>query len=256
MQRIFVEMTIQIHGLVREPSSYTAIQTILQTNHTITSTYVWMEVQRTLGQDYQYLIELLLTKQPATVGQLLGHLGFSEDLYSARRIKRLLQIMTYWLGQFDTTTIRPIEMAYQLRSQYRRILHKTFFEQIDQVLNPTVCDLIQPNYTVPSSGRMSCRRETARCSLHELLRANDTAIQKLQADSAVLKALDANTQRALREITNDFTVAKGEQNCWSLGDLIIVLECPPDALLWTTNLRHFAPLCQAFGRQLFQPDAQ
>jgi hypothetical protein len=124
------------------------------------------------------------------------------------------------------------------------------------MINTTNCDLIQPDYTIPSGGRMSCHRETTRCSLPNLLTANAAAIQMLFADPTTQNALDANTRRALAEITHDPTMGKGERNCWSLGDLIIVLECPPDALLWTTNLRHFAPLCQAFGRQLFQPDNQ
>lgn len=74
--------------------------------------------------------------------------------------------------------------------------------------------------------------------------------------TTAISTLDTSTQRALAEIASDKTMAKGERNCWSLDDLIIVLECPPDAALWTTNVRHFAPLCQAFRHPLFQPDAQ
>jgi hypothetical protein len=95
---------------------------------------------------------------------------------------------------------------------------------------------------------MSCRRETARCSLHELLGKNYTLLQKLQADSTALNALDTGTQRAFADSMTDLTLAKGERNCRSLGDLIITLKCPPDAALWTTNVRHFEPLCKAFGR--------
>ena len=74
MQRVFVETTIQIQRLLHDPLTYHAIQTTLQSCQTVTSTYVWMEVQRTLGQDYQYLIDLLLTKQPTTLAQLLRHM--------------------------------------------------------------------------------------------------------------------------------------------------------------------------------------
>ncbi|MCE7986814.1 MAG: hypothetical protein DYG89_37045 [Caldilinea sp. CFX5] len=254
MQRIFVETTIQIHRLLQNPATYNTIQATLQTQPTVTSTYVWMEVQRTLGQDYQFLIDLLLTKQPTTIAQLVRYLGVGQPLYSSRRLQRILHIMAYWLEQLNTTAIGPIETAYQLRRQCRRLLHQTFFEQIDQVVDSAACDLIQPDYTIPVGGRMSCRRETARCSLPELLDKNQTALQKLQADAGALTGLDPSTRSALADVATDTNLAKGERNCWALGDVIITLECPTDALLWTTNLRHFEPLCNALGKRLFYPD--
>lgn len=254
MQRIFVETTIQIHRLLQNPATYPTIQSTLQTHSTVTSTYVWMEVQRTLGQDYHYLIDLLLTKQPTTIAQLLRYLGVGERVFSSRRLQRLLHIMAYWLEQLHTTAIDPIETAYQLRRHCRRLLQQTFFEHIDQVVDATVCDLIQPDYTIPAGGRMSCRRETACCSLPRLLDNNQVARQNLQTDAAALAVLDTNTKQALADIRPDATRAKGERNCWALGDVIITLECPLDALLWTTNLRHFEPLCKALGKHLFYPD--
>lgn len=257
MPRIFVETTIQIERLLPDPAKYSDIQTVLQNHQTITSTYVWMEVQRTLGQDYQHLIDLFLHQQPTSIAQLLHCLATVETIYSVRTLKRMLLHVAHLLEiELITSTIKPLEVAYELRRKRRRVLYHEFFDSIDQMIDTTVCDLIQPDYTIPPGGRMSCRRETARCSLHELLNANNSALQRLQADSAAVSMLDTGTQRALSEIMPDSTMAKGERNCWSLGDLIIVLECPPDTALWTTNLRHFEPLCQAFGRQLFQPDAQ
>lgn len=100
---------------------------------------------------------------------------------------------------------------------------------------------------------MSCRRTTARCALADLLQHHAASIQQLSTARGRLSALETKTQRTLAAIQADFNLAKGEQNCWSLGDLVIVLECPPDAALWTTNVRHFEPLCRMFGRQLFQP---
>lgn len=254
MQRIFVETTIQIQRLLQDPIAVPRIETVLQRHQVITSTYVWMEVQRTVGQDYQYLIDLLLTRQPTTISQLMRHLGTGENLYSSRSLKRMLHITAYWLELLDSATFEPIELAYQLRRQRRHLLHQAFFEHVDEVVNPTHCDLIQPDYTIQTSGRMSCRRETAACSLHELLQANQSVLQPLQTNSAVFDNLDVKTQRALRDIIPDFTMAKGERNCWSIGDLIITLECPGDAALWTTNIQHFDPLCQALGKSLFRPD--
>lgn len=85
-----------------------------------------MEVQRTLGQDCQYLVDLLLTKRPTTVAQLMHYLGVDKQVYSARRLQRMLQIMAYCLAQLHTSQIEPTEVAYFLRLQCKRMLHKDF----------------------------------------------------------------------------------------------------------------------------------
>jgi hypothetical protein len=254
MQRIFLDTTIQIRRLIYAPPIRQAIQKQLQGSEILTSTYVWMEAQRTIGQDFQYLIDLVLRKQPATVSQLLYDLGEQETIFSSRTLGRVVQLTAQLLDEFQPETFHPIDIAIFLQQHREWMLHHAFFAGIDQVLDTTQCDLVRPNYTVTPGGRMSCRRTTARCALPSLLNTHAQSLQQLQANSPLLAGLGTTTQRALTAINVDFGAAKGERNCWSLGDLIIVLECPPDALLWTTNLRHFEPLCQVLGRQLFRPE--
>lgn len=253
MTRIFLETTIQIQRLLYSVEERQTIDQTLLQHETLTSTYVWMEVQRTIGQDYQYLIDLLLTQKPITITQLLRLIGLGENLFSLRSLKRIIHIVTRLLDEFKTTTINPLAVAYRLKEERQWLLHHEFFTGIQQVLDTTQCDLVRPQYKIAAGERMSCRRATARCALPELLQQYRTTLQQLSNEHEALSALEAKTQRALTAVQPNFSLAKGEQNCWSLGDLIIVLECPPDALLWTTNLRHFEPLCRMFGRQLFQP---
>jgi len=253
-QRVFLETTVQIRRLLYAPSIRQTIRDTLQAYETLTSTYVWMEVQRTVGQDYQYLIDLILDRQPPSIPRLISYLGESKGVFSSRSLARMIQIMAQVLDELNGSTIEPIEVVYLLRRQRTWMLDHEFFAGVDHVLDTTRCDLVRPGYTVASGGRMSCRRETARCALPDLLNDYAIDVQQLQADTTTLTALDSGTRRALQEITSDPDLAKGERNCWSLGDLIIVLECPPNAALWTTNLRHFEPLCRALGRQLFELD--
>lgn len=255
MARVFLETTIQVQRLLYGKAERRRVDQLLQPHETLTSTYIWMEVQRTLGQDYQYLIHLLLTKQPTTFAQLLRIIGEGEQLFSLRSLKRLLQIVTRLLDDLKTTTLNPLAVAYQLKEERQWLLHHEFFAGIHEVLDTTLCDLVRPTYHVAAGGRMSCRRATARCALPDLLQQQHSSLQQLQNEPDLLSALEAKTQRALTAILPNVDLAKGEQNCWSLGDLILVLECPADALLWTTNVRHFEPLCQVFARQLFQPPA-
>lgn len=253
MQRVFLETTIQIQRLLYGGEERRKIDQVLAPYEVLTSTYVWMEVQRTIGQDYQYLIDLLLTKRPTTFAQLLRLIGGSESLYSLRSTRRILHIVTQLLEELKTTTLNPLATAYRLQEERRWLLHHEFFANVQQVLDVTHCDLVQPTYRVATGGRMSCRRTTAQCNLPALLRQSTDSIQQLHNAVETLSALDAKTKRALAAIQSDFNLAKGEQNCWALADLIIVLECPTVAALWTTNVRHFAPLCQALGRTWFQP---
>ena len=214
MQRVFVETTVQVQRLLYGVETRQKIDQTLAQHQTLTSTYVWMEVQRTIGQDYQYLINLLLTKQPATMTQLLRLIGAGENLFSFRSIKRLIHIVTRLLDELKTTAINPIAVAYRLQEERRWLLHHEFFTNIHQVLDTTQCDLVQPTYKVATGGRMACRRATARCALPDLLQQHTASLQQLSLAPERLAALETKTQRALAAIQTDFQLAKGEQNCW------------------------------------------
>lgn len=255
MEHIFLETTIQIHRLLDSGLGRQTINQTIAQYETVTSTYVWMEVQRTVSQDYQYLTDLLLTKQPTTFVQLFRLLGEGENLYSLRSLKRLIHITTQLLDDLKTTTINPLLAAYQLKEQRQWLLHHEFFADVQQVLDTTQCDLVRPDYRATGS-RMSCRRATARCALPDLLKQHAISMQQLRRGTIAPVKLETKTERVLNAIEDDFALAKGEKNCWSLGDLIITLECPPDTMLWTTNVQHFEPLCDAFGRKLFQPSEE
>nr|MBC8234005.1 hypothetical protein [bacterium] len=45
--------------------------------------------------------------------------------------------------------------------------------------------------------------------------------------------------------------ALGERTCWALGDVIIALEVPDDALIYTAD-GHFEVISKAIGKQLYR----
>jgi len=55
---------------------------------------------------------------------------------------------------------------------------------------------------------------------------------------------------ALSRILNDWRVAKGQKNCWPIGDCILTLEVPTGYQIFTTNLKHFQLLCAAVGKEV------
>jgi len=254
MPRIFLETTIQIQRLIYDQSVRQTINAKFQDNEIITSTYVWMEVQRTVRQDYQYLIDLLILRKPTTMSLFMHYVGESQNIYSARRLGRMMQILAQMIDEFQILTIDPFEAADYLRNQCVWAVKRGFFEGVDIILDTTMCDLVKPDYDIPQGGRMSCRRETAQCALPDLLNGHLSDIQQIALDTELLSSLGPTTQKNLPNIVNDPNLAKGERNCWSLGDLIIALECPSDALLWTTNISHFEPLCRHLERKLYDPN--
>lgn len=80
---------------------------------------------------------------------------------------------------------------------------------------------------------------------HENLTMADVA----EADRTLL----ARMADLCAQILVDPDIARGRNCTWHLGDLVIALEMPTDAALYTTNLRHFAPLCALLGKELYQP---
>ena len=114
---MFLETAIQIQRLLYDVEERRKIEQTLEQCEVLTSTYVWMEVQRTIGQDYQYLIDLLLAKQPTTFAQLLRLIGEGEKLFSLRSLKRILPIVTRLLDDLKTTSMNPIAVAYWLKEE-------------------------------------------------------------------------------------------------------------------------------------------
>jgi hypothetical protein len=55
----------------------------------------------------------------------------------------------------------------------------------------------------------------------------------------------------LRKVNADVTKALGERTCWALGDVIIALEAPDDALIYTAD-GHFEVISKAIGKQFYR----
>ena len=47
-------------------------------------------------------------------------------------------------------------------------------------------------------------------------------------------------------------VARGRNCTWYLGDLVIALEVPMDAIIYTTNRKHSEPICALLGKEIYE----
>jgi len=57
-------------------------------------------------------------------------------------------------------------------------------------------------------------------------------------------------EQLLANVIEDSRSALGQSTCWPLGDIIIALQVPSGAMLWTLD-KDFEPLATALGIQLY-----
>jgi len=141
-----------------------------------------------------------------------------------------------------------------LEFNIERVIPARFFQGIDEFITNTDCDLVRSNVPVGDylTSRLSCNAATAQCSLVDFLARHQSEL--LALEHALTQAnpdqINPSTLPALRRLNQDVTRAKGERTCWALGDVIIALEAPDDALIYTTD-NHFDVLCAALGKRRF-----
>ena len=118
----------------------------------------------------------------------------------------------------------------------------------------TNCDLVRPGLPVGDylCSRLSCNARRAKCALVFFLQEHQAELQKLEQKLAAAspKKVNPRTLVALKKINIDINMALGQRSCWHLGDVIIALEMPDDAIIYTTD-GHFDLICSALGKQVF-----
>lgn len=254
---IFVETSIQIHRILAHRSVQEKLeqQIGVLAPRLCSTQYVWMEFQRTVMADYAHVHELLKTHQ--SWGDVMGHLLDGQRGFRSRSAIRCTQI----LGHLYNDSRADWRYTRQLAEQaLRRRLRLLFWTHVTPLPDPIVCDLViagvlrQPsgNYTVAAS----CRKESAACHLPDFLVEQRTEIHTiadyLAAHPHTIKD-QRRVQRLLAAVLEDPRTALGQTSCWPLGDVIILLQVPTGAALWTLDA-DFTPLAAALGIPLYQPE--
>lgn len=204
-----------------------------------------MEYQRTVVADYAYLQQLM--NRYDNWGGIFRHLLDG----SAVRCTQILA-MVYEESEHDIGMARDI-----LSGQITDGLRQQFWQNVIRLPDPLVCDLVMAGVTSQIDGSFmvadSCRKATAACHLPDFLTQQQIKVRAiadyLAAHPRTLKQQE-RIERLLAELLVDPRSALGQSACWPLGDLIIALQVPPDALVWTLD-RDFKPLVQALGLQLY-----
>ncbi len=245
--KLFLDTTIQIERITATRTRQQEIAAILHGNQVITSTYVLGEYLRTLVADAALLYRLVCdTEQLYDVETQIAH------LFNKRSASRCLLLWAAFhrSGVYDRTMILS-----KLRIYLQYGLVNRFMVGIDELIDSTDCGLAKERpllITDRCQLRTQCTRSVRECALELFLTQHRSAIAVLaeglrhHADRSL-----ARLSQLCMQILEDPNVARGRNCTWYLGDLVIALEAPLDVEIYTTNLRHFEPICTLLGKKVY-----
>lgn len=181
-------------------------------------------------------------------------------LETSIQIQRVLSTTNNDVG-IETVLKNPV-VKYEYGRQFLDMqistgLWRLFWQNVAPIHDLIVCDLIQngivqqqdESFTVADS----CRKETATCHLPDFLAQHQPELcaihDYLTAHPNAVKD-QSRVERLLTTVIEDPRAALGQSNCWPLGDVIIALQVPENAALWTLD-SDFAPLLTALSRRLY-----
>lgn len=255
---LFLDTTIQIERVVGSRARQAELRRELANYRLITSTYVLGEYLRTLVKDAILLHKLALEHR------YLDDIVTVIAQYPNKRVSSrmlLLWANVYRRGRYDQQDILD-----QLADYITFWLVNRFLTGIDELLDVTECGLARERpkaigyHPVERRHeqyylRAQCTRRIKECGLAERLAVWRPELQAVadglcnHPDSAL-----ARMGALVIRLLNDPGLVRGRNCTWYLGDLIIALELPPAIPLYTTNHRHFEPLCALLGKRLFHSE--
>lgn len=263
---LFLDTTIQIDRVVSSTQRRVQLQETLAKYRLITSTYVLGEFLRTLVKDAIQLHHRI--EQYAHLDEVITNLGQHPNKREAGRMMLILGTLLR-AERTTPTTAFAAQMRVQVQERLARYIKFAlvdhFFFGIDELLDSTQCGLARERPMVASSSnanalffhlRSQCTRAVRECDLAERMQTWRPQLGAL-ADGLAHASDPALVRmgQLAQQIIEDPILARGRNCTWYLGDLVIALELPAAVPLYTTNVRHFAPLLALLGKQLYVGDS-
>lgn len=256
IQMLFLDTSVQVERVLSEPHLLETIEEQLSSPNSqgVSTAYVWMEFQRTVLDDYAH-IHSIMNKHEGW-GATITHLLDGPRSFRSRAAVRCTKI----IGRLYHQSYQDWAFARDLiKEQIRTGLQDHFWQNVTALPDPILCDLVKTGVVYQSTGLYSvaatCRKEQAACHLPEFLRQQQTKVSAivdyLAAHANVIKEQD-RVMQLLAALMRDPRAALGQGACWPLGDLIIALQVPPDAVVWTLDA-DFAALTTALGLRNTNP---
>jgi hypothetical protein len=263
---VFLETSIQIDRFMWRERNPVILYNLLD-KQVHTSCYVFAEFRRTLLRDLRFVYSVTKDQWGAgderemCLSDLLDILSRARGVRSERRFRRFLWIASDLLRCFGNDPV-PVSDVLEWLDEHIDIFAEEFFLMDFPEFNGKVeeveyhcssdCDLAKDDRNLD---RIRCRRGEARCSLSELLEAHKEHLRAIldAFENAASIKQDNRAMGVLQRLlaSNDFEKAKGQRNCWPLGDTIIALEVPENVPVYTLD-HHFDVICEALGKEQYE----
>lgn len=261
--KLFLETTIQIGRLSASPEKNKKINKIIsQFKKIITSSYVKMEFRRRYIQDLVYLYNVLIeTDKFADVFLRIENL---HSEYHRRKISGIITSFCNFFSDIDNDKISGTigENLLQKAISYFRheieFAYEDFEDKIDEVIDATGCFHAKTGPAMKGEkfdNRMQrCKKTDIRCKIVDFFIKNKEFFTQIYEKLSETEDLDDEQEKAKRILEKALKHPENmseRESCWHCGDVIIAVESPKDAHLFTTNIKHFEPLCSVLEKGLF-----
>lgn len=262
--RLFLETTIQVDRFSADPKKKEKIDKIIsQFRQILSSTYVKMEFRRRFIQDLVYLYnEALLGAE--TFDDVFLRINKLSSEYHKRKINGIIASFCRFFSDIREEEIHGksgkvlLERAISYFRQAILSAWEDFDRGIDVILNETDCYHAETGPVLTGEkfdNRMSrCKNTDIKCKIVEFFaQKNKETFRKIYNRLSKMECLDGEQERTKNILEKALKYPRNmanRQNCWNCGDAIIAVESPENAVLFTTNIKHFKPICSEIRKKL------
>ena len=105
----------------------------------------------------------------------------------------------------------------------------------------------------------TCDKSEFKCDIHIFFKNNEDEFNKIlnRLDGSENKEHDEETKKRIKSLKQILRVIKRDVNhkdCWYCGDAIISVEAPKQSDVFTINVKHFKPICEAINKNVISYD--
>jgi len=239
--KIFLETTIQIERIFGKNRE--EIFKFLKDKELITSTYVLMEFKRTIIKDCIALYAYL--KEEGSLKKTFDRLSRLRPNRSVQRILRILAILS------EDCKLEYEKMIERLEDLIESELIEYFFYNISQIIDKTGCWLAKEDVKKIDSAyylQSSCRRDDVKCRIKEFVIENKEEFEKIYNELNKLNKF-IEVSKVIKEVLDDPSKMCGINCNKKLGDCVISVESPRDAIIFTTD-HHYSYICNALNKEI------
>lgn len=258
---IFLDSSVQVPRRFGMPKLRQGIQNILDKySLLVSSTYVRMEFTHSFIRDLIYLYDLSM--RLSNLSEILCKIETLPNVIR-RKINRLLQGLAIFFLEVegDILNERNLDILEKLQLWLPHVIDESwewFNESLDYVVDGTGCKKasvapVRIGDTYQPFG--GCKKSEKKCKIDEFFRSNITNFESIVDELKNLPSENKDEELLRMEKVLEKALSYPEdlldsKNCWKCGDAIITTECPKEAILFTTNIKHYQLLCPAVDKTL------